>query len=160
MRPSTFGCDSRSASAPWSADPAAIGSEQAESAPVQGKRHARADLDLGHVEALADRDECPGDASVKIKQRVPAEWFDQPHRKLDFPIAAEGDAHMLWPDTERGRPRRCRLETLGQGELEAWRSKPYSVVLMHDLTGDQVHLRGAKKNGNEVIGRIGIDLHR
>src|SRR5262245_2313309 len=82
-----------------------IGIEQAESARVQGQRHARPDLHVGHVEAFADRDECSFRSGIEIKERVAAKRLDQPDRKLDVAIAAEGDADVLRPNAERRHTR-------------------------------------------------------
>src|SRR5262245_41233767 len=98
--------------------------EQAKPARVQGDGHARPDLHVGHVEAFADRDECPFASGIEIKERVAAERLDQPDRQLDVALAAAADADVLRPDTERGRPRLRRLEAVRQGELEARAAKP------------------------------------
>src|SRR5215472_404141 len=124
MRPSTFVSNRAALLLLRRGQSSSTGIEQAEPARVQGQRHARPDLHVGHIEAFAYRDECSVGSGIEIKERVPTERLDQPDRKLDVAIAAECDADVLRPDAERGHPGVRRLEAVRQSQLEARAAKP------------------------------------
>ena len=63
--------------------------------------HARAGRNLGHFQALADRDEGARGPVVEIEERVLAERLDQADGQLGVAPVADPRAHVFRPDAER-----------------------------------------------------------